>query len=114
MNITRSDRSRIAIWWWTIDRYLLTSFFLLMMFGIFLVMASSQHLAQNLNIPSHYFTVRHLLFGTLSIPIIIFFSILNQRQTKIICILGIILTTLLLFVILLEGEKIKGGFLRMK
>ena len=48
MNITRSDRSRIALWWWTIDRYLLTSFLILMMFGIFLVMASSQHLAQNL------------------------------------------------------------------
>ena len=109
MNITRSDRSRIALWWWTIDRYLLTSFLILMMFGIFLVMASSQHLAQNLNIPSHYFTFRHLLFGALSIPIIIFFSILNERQTKIICILGIIITTILLFVILFEGEKIKGA-----
>ena len=109
MNITRSDRSQLALWWWTIDRYLLTSFFILMMFGILLVMASSQHLAENLNIPSHYFTIRHLLYGALSIPIIIFFSILNERQTKIICILGITITTLLLFVILFDGEKIKGA-----
>ena len=109
MNITRSDRSRIALWWWTIDRYLLTCFFILMLLGIFLVMASSQHLAQNLNISSHYFTFRHLLFGALSIPIIIFFSILSQRQTKIICILGIFIITILLFVILFEGEKIKGA-----
>ncbi len=109
MKISRSDRSNLALWWWTIDRYLLTSFLVLMMFGIFLVMASSQHLAENLNIPSHYFTVRHLLFGALSIPVIIFFSILNERQTKIICILGIIVTTLLLFLILFDGEKIKGA-----
>ena len=109
MNITRSDRSNLALWWWTIDRYLLTSFFILMMFGIFLVMASSQHLAENLNIHSHYFTIRHILYGALSIPIIIFFSILNERQTKIICILGIIITTLSLFFILLDGEKIKGA-----
>ena len=109
MNITRSDRSRLALWWWTIDRYLLTSFFILMMFGILLVMASSQHLAENLNIPSHYFTIRHILYGALSIPIIIFFSILNERQIKIICILGIIITTILLFVILFDGEKIKGA-----
>ena len=109
MKISRSDRSKLALWWWTIDRYLLTSFFLLMMFGIFLVMASSQHLAENLNIPSHYFTVRHLLFGTLSIPIIIFFSILNERQTKIISILGILITIILLFIILFEGEVIKGA-----
>ena len=109
MNITRSDRSNLALWWWTIDRYLLTSFFILMMFGILLVMASSQHLAENLNIPSHYFTIRHILYGALSIPIIIFFSILNERQIKIICILGITIITLLLFVILFDGEKIKGA-----
>ena len=109
MNINRSDRSKLALWWWTVDRYLLSLFFVLMMFGIFLVMASSQHLAENLNIPSHYFTVRHLLFGLISIPVIIFFSILNERQTKIICILGIIITTSLLFLILFEGEKIKGA-----
>ena len=109
MNITRSDRSQLALWWWTIDRYLLTSFFILMMFGILLVMASSQHLAENLNIPSHYFTIRHIFYGALSIPIIIFFSILNERQIKMICILGIIITTVLLFVILFDGEKIKGA-----
>ena len=109
MNITRSDRSQLALWWWTIDRYLLTSFFILMMFGILLVMASSHHLAENLNIPSHYFTIRHIIYGALSIPIIIFFSILNERQIKIICILGIIITTVLLFVILFDGEKIKGA-----
>ena len=109
MNITRSDRSQLALWWWTIDRYLLTSFFILMMFGILLVMASSQHLAENLNKPSHYFTIRHILCGALSIPIIIFFSILNERQIKMICILGIIITTVLLFVILFGGEKIKGA-----
>lgn len=109
MNISRSDRSQLALWWWTIDRYLLTSFFILMMFGILLVMASSQHLAENLNIPSHYFTIRHILYGALCIPIIIFFSILNERQIKIICILGIIITTVLLFVILFDGEKIKGA-----
>ena len=74
MKITRSDRSDIALWWWTIDRYLLTGFFTLIIFGIFLVMASSQHLAESLNIPSHHFTIRHLLFGSISIPIIIFFS----------------------------------------
>ena len=39
MKITRSDRSNMALWWWTIDRYMLTCFFTLIIFGIFLVMA---------------------------------------------------------------------------
>ena len=104
MKITRSDRSNIALWWWTIDRYLLTGFFTLIIFGIFLVMASSQHLAESLNIPSHHFTIRHLLFGSLSIPIIIFFSILNQKQIKIFCIFGLVVYICLLLLILFEGE----------
>ena len=109
MLIARSDRSNIALWWWTIDRLLLTSFFILIIIGVLLVMASSQHLAESLNISSHHFTLRHIFFGVLSIPIIIFFSILNERQTKILCILGLFISICLLFLILIEGEKIKGA-----
>ncbi len=109
MLITRSDRSNIALWWWTVDRFLLTSFLILIVFGIFLVMASSQHLAESLNISSHHFTLRHIFFGILSVPIIIFFSILNERQTKIICILGLLLSISLLLFIIIDGEKIKGA-----
>ena len=35
MLITRSDRSFMALWWWNIDRLLLTSFLILILFGIF-------------------------------------------------------------------------------
>ena len=109
MIITRSDRSNIALWWWTIDRYLLTAFFMLILIGIFLVMASSQHLTQSLNLSSHHFTLRHILYGTLSIPIIISFSILNQRQIKIISILGMVISILLIFSTVIDGDKIKGA-----
>ena len=109
MIITRSDRSNIALWWWTIDRYLLTGFFMLILIGIFLVMASSQHLTQSLNLSSHHFTLRHILYGTLSIPIIISFSILNQRQIKIISILGMVISILLIFSTVIDGDKIKGA-----
>ena len=109
MIITRSDRSNIALWWWTIDRYLLTAFFMLILIGIFLVMASSQHLTQSLNLSSHHFTLRHILYGTLSIPIIISFSILNQRQIKIISILGMFVSILLIFSTVIDGDKIKGA-----
>ena len=109
MFITRSDRSFIALWWWNIDRLLLTSFLILILFGIFLVMSSSQHVAESLNISSHHFTLRHILLGIFSIPIIIFFTILNERQIKIICISGFLISLCLLFFILIEGAIIKGA-----
>jgi len=109
MLITRSDRSSLALWWWTIDRFLLSSFFILLVFGIFLVMASSQHLAESFNISSHYFTLRHILFGVISVPIIIFFSVLSEKQTKAFCIIGLLISLFLLIVILIDGNKIKGA-----
>jgi cell division protein FtsW len=90
MLISRSDNSNIALWWWTIDRFLLTLFSILIIVGIFLVMASSQHLAQSFNIFSHYFTLRHILFVIISLPIIFLFSLLNEKQTKAISIIGLI------------------------
>ena len=92
MLISRSDNSTIALWWWTIDRFLLTLFSILIIVGIFLVMASSQHLAQSFNIFSHYFTLRHILFVIISLPIIFLFSLLNEKQTKAISIIGLIIT----------------------
>ena len=109
MLMARSDRSFIALWWWNIDRLLLTNFLILIIFGIFLVMSSSQHVAESLNISSHHFTLRHILLGILSLPVIIFFSILNERQIKIICISGFLISLFLLFFVLIEGAKIKGA-----
>ena len=109
MLISRSDNSNIALWWWTIDRFLLTLFSILIIVGIFLVMASSQHLAQSLNIFSHYFTLRHILFVIISLPIIFLFSLLNEKQTKAISIIGLIITIFLLLIILINGSDIKGA-----
>ena len=109
MLISRSDNSTIALWWWTIDRFLLTLFSILIIVGIFLVMASSQHLAQSFNIFSHYFTLRHILFVIISLPIIFLFSLLNEKQTKAISIIGLIITIFLLLIILINGSDIKGA-----
>ena len=109
MLISRSDNSNIALWWWTIDRFLLTLFSILIIVGIFLVMASSQHLAQSFNIFSHYFTLRHILFVIFSLPIIFLFSLLNEKQTKAISIIGLIITIFLLLIILIHGSEIKGA-----
>ena len=109
MLISRSDNSNIALWWWTIDRFLLTLFSILIIVGIFLVMASSQHLAESFNIFSHYFTLRHILFVIISLPIIFLFSLLNEKQTKAISIIGLIITIFLLLIILIHGSEIKGA-----
>ena len=109
MLISRSDRSSIALWWWTVDRWLLSCVVFLVVFGIFLVMASSQTIALKLDLPYNYFTIKHLIFIIISIPIIIIFSILSDRQIKALCILGLFFTICLMTLILLYGDTIKGA-----
>ena len=47
----RTDRSLLGIWWWTVDRYLLTAILLLLVTGILMVMAASPAVAQRISLP---------------------------------------------------------------
>ena len=62
MLISRSDRSKKAIWFWTIDRWLFSSFLVLITLGAFFIMASGPKIANNLGLDTHFFTVRHIIF----------------------------------------------------
>ena len=49
--LDRTDRSIVGIWWWTVDRWLLSSTILLMGIGIILVMAASPPVTERIGLP---------------------------------------------------------------
>ena len=53
--LDRTDRSVLGIWFWTVDRWLLTSAFMLMGIGIILVMAASPPVAERIGLPRSAF-----------------------------------------------------------
>ena len=69
MNITRSDRSSLALWWWTIDRWTLGALALLLAFGSIMSLAATPSVAERINLDSLHFVRRHFVF--LAIGIII-------------------------------------------
>ena len=109
MLITRSDRSKKAIWFWTIDRWLFSSYLILISLGAFFIMASGPKMADNLNLENHFFTMRHIIFLVVGFLLVLFFSQLNERSLKIISIIGTIVCILLMFLTVINGIYAKGA-----
>ncbi len=58
---SRSDRSVLGRWWWTVDRWTLGGIAVLLTLGVFLIQAASPAGAAHLGHGGFYFVERHLM-----------------------------------------------------
>jgi cell division protein FtsW len=79
----RSDRSRLGVWWWTTDHWLLGATAALIALGVLLQFGTSPAAAQRLNIawPFH-FAVRQCLFAAAGAAILLSVSMLSPRGVR--------------------------------
>ncbi len=79
----RSDRSKIGLWWWTTDRWLLGATAALIALGVLLQFGTSPAAAQRLNIawPFH-FAVRQCIFAAGGAAILISASMLSPKGVR--------------------------------
>ncbi len=59
--IDRTNRSPIALWWWTIDRWTLTAIILLIVAGTILIMSASPPVASRIKLDPNHFVLRHFI-----------------------------------------------------
>ncbi len=109
MLISRSDRSKKAMWFWTIDRWIFSSFLVLCSFGAFFIMASSTKIAAKLNFSTHFFTLRHFSFLLIGFLIVLLISNLSHKKIKILSILGLLISFLLMLLTFTDGVSTKGA-----
>ncbi|OZA75816.1 MAG: cell division protein FtsW, partial [Azorhizobium sp. 39-67-5] len=97
-------------WWWTVDRLLLGSLFVLMMIGIVLCLAASPPIAARLGIadPFH-FVQRQVLFLVPAAIVLVGTSFLSPRTIRRVCILVFLAFLALLFATLVIGPEVKGA-----
>ena len=107
--IDRTDRSHIGVWWWTVDKMMLASIFLLMVLGAVLVMAASPPVAIRIGLPEQHFVWKQLFFFIPATIIMLVTSILNARLIRILCLLGLIFISGLLIATVLIGPEVKGA-----
>ena len=105
----RTDRSRLGIWWWTVDRMMLTCTLFLMVLGGVLVMAASPPVAERIGLGEHHFVFRQLMFMLPALFVMLVTSILSGRTIRILCLLGGLVITGLMLATLAIGPEVKGA-----
>ena len=82
MMLSRSDRSSLSIWLWTIDKWIFFSFLILLLLGTVFILTSSSSLELKLDKENYYFSIKHVVFVIFSFFIAIILSKLNFYKIK--------------------------------
>ncbi|HUB63596.1 MAG TPA: putative peptidoglycan glycosyltransferase FtsW [Methylocella sp.] len=107
--VSRAERSALAAWWWTIDRWILAAVGALMVLGLVLTMAGSPPVAERLGLPSFHFVHRQFLYLIPSVAVLIGASFLSPRQVRRVALVVFLISLALIIVALLYGQEIKGS-----
>lgn len=107
--ISRLSRSKIANWWWTVDKVTLSLVLILIFIGAFLVFSASPSVARTIGFPDYHFIKRQIVFIFISLGIIFILSLQRLKTIRRIAILGYIATLVLMTITLFAGYETKGA-----
>ncbi len=107
--VSRADRGPLADWFWTIDRYFLAAFILLMGIGFMLSFAASPAVAERIGLDSFHFVERHAMFIVPSIAVMIGLSFLSPRQIRRVAIILLVVSLAMMVLALFIGVEVKGA-----
>ena len=106
----RTDSSRLGVWWWTVDRWLLGATVLLIAMGVVLSFTSSPAEAARLHIadPFH-FAVRQSLFGLGAVAVVIAASMLSAKGVRRWSLVIYAVTIMMMLALPVLGHSAKGA-----
>lgn len=108
-SFSRSDRSILGQWWWTIDRWTLSALLALIFAGAILVLAASPAVATRIGLDSFYLVKRHYAMLPVALITMLGVSLATPKQVRR---LGAILFVCFFFLTLMTlfaGQEIKGA-----
>jgi cell division protein FtsW len=109
-NFGRENTGLIAKWWRNVDKEILFLFIFLFLLGLFFSFSSTSSLiAEKMNKQTYFFFIKHLIFVSISLFLLITISI--QDRKKLIEFLPYLffISLLLLFLIPVLGVEVKGA-----
>jgi cell division protein FtsW len=107
--VSRTDRSAVANWWWTIDRWFLAAFLLLMGLGIVLSFAASPAVAERIGLEPFHFVDRQIVYMLMSAVVLIGVSFFSIRQVRRLGLLMLVVTLAMMVATLYFGMEVKGS-----
>lgn len=106
---SRTERTVLSQWWWTVDRSLLLGFFTLMVAGIVFLMGGSPPIANRHGLPTFFFVHRQIVWLMLAAGVLIAFSFLPPRLVRRTALLLYVVGMALVVATLLFGAEVKGS-----
>jgi cell division protein FtsW len=106
---SRLDRSPVAIWWWTVDRWFLAAFLSLMGLGIILSFAASPAVAERIGLGSFHFATRQIIFMIPALAAMISVSFLEAREVRRLALAMLCGSLVLMVAVLYVGVEVKGA-----
>ncbi len=106
---SRLDRSPVATWWWTIDRWFLAAFLSLMGLGIILSFAASPAVAERIGLGSFHFATRQIVFMIPALAALLSVSFLDARQVRRLAVVMLGVALVLMVAVLFVGVEVKGA-----
>jgi len=107
--VSRAERSAVANWWWTIDRWMLAAVASLIVLGLVLTMAGSPPVAERLGLSTFHFVHRQALFLMPAIAVLLATSFLTPRQVRRVALFVFLLSMALIITALVFGHEVKGS-----
>lgn len=106
----RSDRSPIGVWWWTMDRWLLGTVAILLLFGVLMSFAASPAAAARMNVgdPFH-FALRQCVFAAAGAVILVGASLLDDRGVRRVAFFVYLAAILIMAALPFIGHSAKGA-----
>ncbi|MEQ8326578.1 MAG: putative lipid II flippase FtsW [Parvibaculum sp.] len=109
IRLARTNRSLIAEWWWTVDKWTLLMLVCLMIVGGVLALAASPAVAMRIHLPPFYFVYKQLAFFVPAIVVLIGVSLLNVRQVRRAAALVFAVAFVLMALTPVLGQEVKGA-----
>ncbi|MGA2636135.1 FtsW/RodA/SpoVE family cell cycle protein [Methylocella sp.] len=106
---SRTERSALANWWWTIDRLMLAAVATLIVLGLVLTMAGSPPVAERLGLPTFHFVDRQAAALIPTIAVLLLTSFLSPRQVRRFALVLFVVSMALIIAALLFGHEVKGS-----
>lgn len=109
MRLSRSDSSRLAQWWFTVDHVLLTAVFLLIGIGIVLSLAASPAVALKKGFSTYYFVERHVVFAALAGAALVVVSFLSPTGVRRLAAMLFMAAVAAMIFVFISGQEINGA-----
>lgn len=109
IRFSRSDRSLVSQWWFTVDRVLLAVILALAAVGLVLSLAASPAVAVKKGFSQYYFVERQIAFVGLAIVFMFGVSLLNPRSVRRLALMLFFGMIAVMAAVLMFGDEINGA-----